>query len=340
VSAPIESTTTQSLIVQKNYMVVVTGGAGFIGSCFIRKLNDEGVQDVLVVDYLGESNKWKNLVGKQFTDIVHPDVFREDLLDGDYTDEIEAIIHLGACSATTERNADYLLDNNYRYSVDLAAYSASSDVRFLYASSAATYGIGEQGYSDELSHTLRPLNMYGYSKLLFDNWVLNNGLQESCVGIRYFNVFGPNEYHKDDMASMVYKAFCQIEQTGKIRLFQSNTPEYADGGQMRDFVYVKDVCEVMWNILKDTSIAGIYNLGTGTARNWNDLATAVFHAMGKEPVIEYIAMPESLRLQYQNFTEADMSKLSGTSAAHEFQSLEASVGDYVGEYLSTKKMYW
>lgn len=321
-------------------MVVVTGGAGFIGSCFIKKLNDEGVTDVLVVDYLGEANKWKNLVGKQFTDIVHPDVFREDLLDGDYIDEIEAIVHLGACSATTERNADYLLDNNYRYSVDLAAYCASGDVRFIYASSAATYGIGEQGYSDSLSRTLRPLNMYGYSKLLFDNWIHDNGLLESCVGIRYFNVFGPNEYHKDDMASMVYKAFCQIEQTGKIRLFKSNAPQYAHGGQMRDFVYVKDVCDVMWKILKDDTIAGIYNLGTGKARSWNELADAVFHAIGIESRIEYIEMPESLRQQYQNFTQADMAKLSATSAAHEFQSLESSVNDYVGEYLLTKKMYW
>jgi len=321
-------------------MVVVTGGAGFIGSCFIKKLNDEGVTDVLVVDYLGEASKWKNLVGKQFTDIIHPDVFREDLLDGDYTDEIEAIIHLGACSATTERNADYLLDNNYRYSVDLAAYAASSNVRFIYASSAATYGIGEQGYSDTMCQTLRPLNMYGYSKLLFDNWIVNNGLLENCVGIRYFNVFGPNEYHKDDMASMVYKAYCQIEETGKIRLFKSNTSEYADGGQMRDFIYVKDVCDVMWKMLKDDTIVGIYNLGTGKARNWNDLANAVFLAMGLEPTIEYIEMPASLREQYQNFTEADMSKLSQTSAAHEFQSLEVSVKDYVKEYLLTKKMYW
>ncbi|MBK9247764.1 MAG: ADP-glyceromanno-heptose 6-epimerase [Ignavibacteria bacterium] len=321
-------------------MVVVTGGAGFIGSCFLKKLNDEGVSDVLVVDYLGEANKWKNLVGKQFTDIIHPDVFREDLLDGDYMDDIEVIIHLGACSATTEKNADYLLDNNYRYSVDLAAYSASNDVRFIYASSAATYGIGEQGYSDTLSHTLRPLNMYGYSKLLFDNWILNNGLQESCVGIRYFNVFGPNEYHKSDMASMVYKAFCQIEQTGKIKLFKSNSPQYKDGEQKRDFVYVKDVCDVMWKLVKDTSIAGLFNLGTGNARNWNEVANAVFHAVGIEPRIEYIEMPDALKQQYQNYTEADMSKLAQTSAAHEFQTLESSVNDYVGEYLFTKKMYW
>ncbi len=321
-------------------MVVITGGAGFIGSGFVRKCNDEGINDILIVDQLRDGIKWKNLVGKQYTDITHPDVFRQKLVSDGYGDNIEAIIHLGACSATTERNADYLLDNNYRYSVDVASAAHKKGIRFIYASSAATYGIGEQGYSDSLCRTLRPLNMYGYSKLMFDTWVLNNNLQNEFIGIRYFNVFGPNEYHKNAMASLVVKAFRQIEETGKIRLFKSNSDEYADGYQMRDFVYTKDVCNVMWNMLQNKNIAGIYNLGTGKARTWNDLAAAVFTAMNCEVNIEYVEMPDSIRSQYQNFTEADLTNLHGTGIHLEFQTLEKSIEDYVVNYLMPGELYW
>lgn len=321
-------------------MVVITGGAGFIGSGFLRKCNDEGVFDILIVDYLRDGNKWKNLVGKQFTDIVHPDTFREKLLSGSYGQNIEAIIHLGACSATTERNADFLLDNNYRYSVDLATFAHKNTIRFVYASSAATYGLGEQGYSDSLCRTLRPLNMYGYSKLLFDTWVLNNNLQNEFIGIRYFNVFGPNEYHKNAMASMVVKAYRQIQETGQIRLFKSNTPEFADGCQMRDFIYVKDVCDVMWQMLGNSQISGILNLGTGKARTWNDLAESVFKAMNREPIIEYIEIPNSIRSQYQNFTEADLTNLQDSGITYTFQTLEESIEDYVVSYLMQGELYW
>lgn len=314
-------------------MIVVTGGAGFIGSCFLKKLNDRNITDILVVDELGSDEKWKNLVGKQVADVVHKTAFRRNLLAGDYGADIEAIIHLGACSRTTEEDADYLLENNYEYSKDLARYAADRNIRFIYASSAATYGNGGSGYSDNEHHALAPLNMYGFSKHLFDNWVLRNGLDTRFAGIKFFNVFGPNEYHKGDMASLVYKAYRQVIDTGKIRLFRSYLPEYANGEQKRDFVYVKDVTEVMWKMLRFGEIVGIYNLGSGRARTWNDLAAAVFRALGREVNIEYIDMPDSLKGQYQYFTEADMTKLGQTRAMQDFTSLEDAVEDYVTGYL-------
>lgn len=314
-------------------MIVVTGGAGFIGSCFLKKLNDKNVTDILVVDNLGSDDKWKNLVGKQIADVVHKTAFRRSLLAGDYGADIEAIVHLGACSRTTEEDANYLLENNYEYSKDLAQYAADRNIRFIYASSAATYGNGGSGYSDDEYRALAPLNMYGFSKHLFDNWVLRNGLDTRFAGIKFFNVFGPNEYHKGDMASLVYKAYRQVIDTGKIRLFRSYLPEYADGEQKRDFVYVKDVTEVMWNMLRFGEIVGIYNLGSGRARTWNDLASAVFRALGRDVNIEYIDMPDSLKGQYQYFTEADMTKLRQTRATQDFTSLEDAVEDYVTGYL-------
>jgi ADP-L-glycero-D-manno-heptose 6-epimerase len=320
-------------------MIVLTGGAGFIGSCFLKTLNDEGVYDAVVVDTLGTGLKWKNLVGKRFSAIVSPQRFREQCLNDTLDGAIEAIVHLGACSATTERDADFLLDNNTQYSIDLATAASKNSIRLIYASSAATYGMGEQGYADWLGATLRPLNMYGYSKLLFDQWVRETGLDGEFTGIRYFNVFGPNEYHKGDMASMMYKAFGQISRTGSLRLFRSNSPDFPDGGQMRDFIYVKDVCRVMWKLLENKDIRGIYNLGAGCARTWNDLATAVFTAMGRTPDIEYIDMPESLAGQYQNYTCADMTALNETGAATTFTTLEDGIHDYVTNYLATENKY-
>lgn len=315
-------------------MIVVTGGAGFIGSCFVKTLNDRRRFDVLVVDTLKHSVKWKNLVGKKFLDVVNKHDFLEQLIAGDYGAEIEAIIHLGACSSTTETDGDYLLENNYRYSMHLAEYCYQRNIRFIYASSAATYGAGEQGYSDRMFDELQPLNMYGYSKHLFDQWVLRNGLEHKVVGLKFFNVFGPNEYHKGEMASVVYKAYRQIMETGKLRLFKSYHPEYADGEFMRDFVYIKDICETMWNCLQLGEVSGIFNLGTGQARSWNDLAKAVFSALGKQPAIEYIDMPEHIRGQYQYFTQADMAKLQQTRAYIQPQALEDTVGDYVQNYLA------
>lgn len=315
-------------------MIVVTGGAGFIGSCFVAKLNEHDIDDVLIVDELGIEHKWRNLTGLRYADIEHKDNFLSPLLAGEYGAEIEAIFHFGACSATTERDADYLLRNNYAYSKTLAEYAEARNIRFIYASSGATYGAGERGYDDRVYESLRPLNMYGYSKHLFDLWTIRNGLDSKFVGLKFFNVFGPNEYHKGDMASLVYKAFGQITERGSLRLFKSHRPEYADGEQQRDFIYVKDACQAVWNIFRKGEVSGILNIGTGKARSWNDLARAVFSAMGREPNIEYIDMPESIRDQYQYFTEADMSKFQSTRAGLTFRELEDTVGEYVRDYMA------
>jgi ADP-L-glycero-D-manno-heptose 6-epimerase len=320
-------------------MIAVTGGAGFIGSCLVKELNERGIYDILVVDRLGTGVKWKNLVGKKFASVEHKDTFRTKLLAGGYKADIEAIFHLGACSSTTETDADYLLDNNYQYSKDIALYAEARNIRFIYASSAATYGAGEQGYADTEFDTLRPLNMYGYSKHLFDEWVLRHGLDHKFVGLKFFNVFGPNEYHKGEMASLVFKAYHQILDTGVLRLFKSYRPEYADGEQKRDFVYVKDCTRVMADMLKFGEIAGIFNLGSGVARSWNDLARAVFAAMNRPMNVEYVEMPAPLRSQYQYFTQADMSKLQQTRVFAPPASLEDAVQDYVGAYLSKGMAY-
>lgn len=315
-------------------MIALTGGAGFIGSCFLKKLNDEGVFDVLVVDVLGTGEKWKNLLGKRFLGIVSPDAFLDGLADGDYDGGLDAVVHFGACTSTTERDADFLLKNNVEYSRAIACYCMDNAVRLVYASSAATYGLGEQGCSDDLLHSLLPLNMYGYSKQLFDVWASDNDILDSAAGIKFFNVFGPNEYHKADMASMIFKAYRQIKETGRVQLFRSTSPEYSDGGQMRDFVYVKDCCEAMWHLLNNTRVNGIFNLGSGIPRSWNDLASAVFSSMNVGTNIEYTDMPESLRGQYQNYTMADMKKLrSAIPDIPQFQTLESSIDDYVQNYL-------
>lgn len=321
-------------------MIVITGAAGFIGSCLLKKLNDEGVVDVLVVDYLENGDKWKNLVGKRFWDIAHPDDFIQDFIQGDYENSIETIVHLGATTSTTERDADLLLTNNFHYTRDLAVHALDNDIRFIYASSAATYGIGENGYNDAKVYGLRPLNMYGYSKQLFDQWALDMGIQQQILGIKFFNVFGPNEYHKQDMASMIFKSYNQIMQSGKVKLFKTTTPEYPDGGQMRDFVYVKDCCNLMWHWINNRDIFGLFNLGTGKARSWNDLANAVFNAMDIEPTIEYVEMPDSLKSQYQNFTEADMTSVMQHFPQTQFSTLEDAVNDYVRRHLSNSWQYW
>jgi ADP-L-glycero-D-manno-heptose 6-epimerase len=251
---------------------------------------------------------------------------------GDFDDDVEAIVHLGACSSTTETDADYLYDNNYRYSVDVAEFAAEVGARFIYASSAATYGDGLRGYADT-STDLHPLNMYGYSKHLFDQWVRNHGFDASCVGLKFFNVFGPNEYHKGAMASMVSKAVTQIAETGSVTLFSSTDQRFGDGGQMRDFIYVKDVCDVMMKLLDRHDVNGVLNLGTGVARSWNDLMLAVFAAMDRTPQISYIDMPDGLAKQYQNYTQADMSTLQAAMPDVAFGSLEETVADYVRGYL-------
>ncbi len=322
-------------------MIVVTGGAGFIGSAFVWKLNEEGIDDILIVDNLGTSDKWKNLVKRRYSDYLHKESFLEMVLADRVPFQVDALIHLGACSSTTERNAEYLMRNNYLYSRALAVWAMKSEVRFIYASSAATYGDGSQGFSDDDAVTpgLRPINMYGYSKQLFDAGVLKNELQTKVTGIKFFNVFGPNEYHKGDMRSVIHKAFGQIGETGRLRLFKSYQSEYPDGGQMRDFIYVKDCVDVLWWLFKNPAAAGIFNLGTGRSRTWNDLAAAVFSAMGRETRIEYIEMPEDIRGQYQYFTEARMEKLRAAGCPVAFRSLEDSVRDYVVNHLQQKDPY-
>ncbi|KQC11291.1 MAG: ADP-L-glycero-D-mannoheptose-6-epimerase [Smithella sp. SDB] len=316
-------------------MIIVTGGAGFIGSAFVWKLNQEDIDDIVIVDQLGTGDKWKNLVNLKFEDYIHKDVFFNMLCDDALPFEVNAIIHMGACSSTTERDADYLWENNFLYTRTLAEWALPRNIRFIYASSAATYGDGKQSFSDDHNKIklLKPINMYGYSKQLFDLWTLRNNLEEKMAGIKFFNVFGPNEYHKGDMASVVFKAFHQIKETGKVKLFKSYIKGYKNGGQMRDFVYVKDCVNVMWWLFKNPKANGIFNLGTGKARTWNDLINAVFAAMKEKTNIEYIEMPEALRNQYQYFTQAEMKKLTSAGCPVKFSSLEDSVYDYVTKYL-------
>ncbi len=322
-------------------MIVVTGGAGFIGSVFVGKLNAEGRDDVVVVDDLGTSGKWENLVKRRYVDYLHKNEFLAMAKADCVPFAVDAVVHLGACSATTERDAGYLMENNFHYTSILADWALGKGVRFIYASSAATYGDGAQGFSDsdDITKTLRPINMYGYSKHLFDLKIMREKKVARMAGVKFFNVFGPNEYHKDDMTSVIFKAFHQIRATGRVKLFKSYKVEYPDGGQRRDFVYVKDCVDVLWWLLNHREANGIFNLGTGTARSWNDLAGAVFAAMGLPVAIDYIEMPEGLRGQYQYFTEAKMDKLRDGGCLTGFGALEETVADYVQTHLLQSDPY-
>ena len=319
---------------ESNKLIVVTGAAGFIGTNTVAELNARGQTNLLLVDTLGSTEKWQNLLGLGFEDIIDPTQFLKRLSDGSVGD-VASIIHLGACSATTESNADYLLENNYHYTRTLCEWCLKQGVRFVYASSAATYGDGSRGYSDDdkITATLRPLNIYGYSKHLFDLWALNHGLFDRIVGLKYFNVFGPYEDHKADMRSVVQKSFHQINAGGEVSLFKSYKPGYADGEQKRDFVYVKDAVDVTLHFAFNRTRGGLFNCGTGKARTWKDLAVAVFAAMGQKPNIKMIEMPESLRDKYQYFTQAEVSKLRDAGYTKPFTSLEDGVKDYVQNYL-------
>ena len=316
-------------------MIIVTGGAGFIGSAIVAGLNSRGVDDIVIVDILGSDEKWKNLRRLRFADYVEADDFLEMLTAGKIDWPVEVIFHMGACSDTTEQNASYMIQNNYDFSKLLANWAVGRGLRFIYASSAATYGDGSQGFSDDEAglDKLGPLNIYGYSKQIFDLWAIRAGLLKRVVGLKYFNVFGPNEYHKGEMRSFVVKAFEQINAAGKVRLFKSHRPDYADGEQKRDFLYIKDAVNMTLFFLDNRKIAGIFNIGTGTTRTWNDLANATFAAMNKEPNIEYIPMPEKLRDKYQYFTQADITKLGTAGYDKEQTSLEDAIKDYVQNYL-------
>lgn len=317
---------------------IVTGAAGLIGSALIWKLNQMGIDDILAVDHLGTSEKWKNLRALAYADYMEKDVFMDRLLANELPDDTEVILHMGACSSTTEKDATYLVGNNFNYTRCLAAYAVEKNIRFLYASSAATYGGGEHGYVDDENsiEELRPLNMYGYSKQMFDLWAKHQGLLSSITGVKYTNVFGPNELHKGEMRSVVCRAYEQIRDTGKVKLFKSYRPEYADGEQKRDFIYVKDAVEMVMFLLKN-NCHGIYNIGSGRAETWNSLAGAVFKAMNKPVNIEYIDMPDFLRGKYQYYTCADISKLRNAGYTAEVTPLEDTVADYICNYTSCGK---
>ncbi|HEY6437120.1 MAG TPA: ADP-glyceromanno-heptose 6-epimerase, partial [Ignavibacteriaceae bacterium] len=310
-------------------------GAGFIGSATVWKLNQLGESKIIVVDELGMEEKWKNLVPLKFDDFIHKDNFISMIIDRDLPSEIECIIHMGANSSTTEKDADHLFSNNYIYTQELAKYSLEKNIRFIYASSAATYGDGTLGFDDDDTklQTLRPLNMYGYSKQLFDLWAKRNGVFDKIVGLKYFNVYGPNEYHKGDMRSVVHKAFEQIRATGKVKLFKSLNSKYKDGEQLRDFIYIKDAVDMTLFFLEKPNVNGLFNLGTGKARTWNDLVSAIFKSLNKPVNIEYIELPAHLTEKYQYFTEAKMNKITKAGFATSITSLEDGVADYVKNYL-------
>ena len=319
---------------------IITGGAGFIGSATVWALNRRGEDKIIVVDHLRTGEKWRNLVNLRFYDFVHRDDFIP-LIEAGKISDAAGIIHLGACTDTTERDADYLLRNNYEYSKKLALWAVSKGIRFVYASSAATYGDGSLGFSDDhrLLPRLRPINMYGYSKHLFDLWALRTGILDRIAGVKYFNVFGPNEYHKGEMRSVVHKAFEQIRETGRVRLFKSYRPDIPDGEQKRDFVYVKDAVDLTLFLYDHPEINGIFNCGTGRARTFLDLVRAVFDAMGIPPKIEFVDMPPQLRDKYQYFTQADMTKIRRAGYTREFTPLEKAVADYVKNYLLSPDPY-
>ncbi len=316
-------------------MIIVTGGAGFIGSALIAELNARQITDILVVDQLGTSGKWKNLRNLSFADYVEKTDLLEMVIAGKLDSPVEAVFHLGACSDTTEPDASYLIKNNYEYTKLLAQWATNANIRFIYASSAATYGDGSAGFRDDEENieTLCPLNMYGYSKHAFDLWARRAGLLKRIVGLKYFNVFGPNEYHKGHMRSFIVKAFEQINAEGTVRLFKSHEPDYADGEQVRDFVYIKDAVDMTLYFFDNPQLSGLYNIGTGEARTWNDLVAAVFVAMRKKPNIKYIDMPDSIRNQYQYFTQADISKLRTAGYDKQTTPLEDAIKDYVQNYL-------
>jgi ADP-L-glycero-D-manno-heptose 6-epimerase len=324
-------------------MIVITGGAGFIGSAMLWMLNMLGRDDIIIVDTLGLAarGKWKNLSGLRFADFIPRDQFLP-LLESKKISGITDLIHMGAISATTETDADLLIERNFAFSKRIATCCMQQNIRLIYASSAATYGNGASGYTDDEKtiDTLRPLNMYGYSKQLFDRWALRNGVLEKATGLKFFNVYGPNEYHKGDMSSVIFKAFRQITEKGCVNLFKSHRPDYRDGEQLRDFVHVRDCTAIIAWLIENPAATGLFNVGSGTARSFNDLVNAVFTALDKEPAITYIPMPEHLQGGYQYHTCADMAKLQQAGYRNAMTSLEAGVRDYVRNYLASPEPYY
>ena len=314
--------------------ILVTGGAGFIGSALVWALNRRGCDNIVVCDILGTNEKWRNLTPLRFADYVEAADLLPRLQSG-ALGKFDLILHMGACSATTEKDATYLIKNNYEFTKDLCVWSLANKARFVYASSAATYGDGSAGMEDDDSQLdkLRPLNMYGYSKHLFDLHAKRAGFLNKIVGLKYFNVFGPNEDHKGDMRSLVHKSFAQVQNENLIRLFKSYRKDFRDGEQKRDFLYVKDAVAMTLHLAANKKAGGLFNIGSGEARTWIALANSVFAALGKKPKIEFIEMPETIRDKYQYFTQADISHLRAAGYKEKITSLENAVADYVQNYL-------
>lgn len=326
-------------------MYVVTGGAGFIGSVLVAALAEAGLGPIVIADRFGKGDQWKNLVKHPVSDVVLPDNLLDYLQDNRST--LSGVFHLGASSSTTETDVDFILSNNFSLSRSIWDFCTEAGVPLIYASSAATYGDGALGFVDDNDpaalQQLRPLNPYGWSKKLFDDYAVaasNAGRQPPFWGgLKFFNVYGPNEYHKAGQRSVTVQLYEQVANAAHLKLFKSHNPDYSDGGQMRDFVWVDDCADVMVWMLKSASVAGVYNCGSGTARSFNDLARAVFVAMEKEPVIDYIDTPDNIRDQYQYFTEADMSRLRAAGYDKPFTTLEDGVHAYIRDYLSTDDPY-
>ena len=321
-------------------MIAVTGAAGFIGSVLVWRLNQLGERDILCVDTRAGAAGSANLAPLAYRSYQTHTEFLRRMEQGEWKGALRAVFHLGACSSTTETDWDFLTRNNIEYSQRLCGAALDAGARFVHASSAATYGDGSRGYSDRhaLLPALEPLNLYGRSKHAFDLWALEQGLLERIVALKYFNVYGPNEWHKGEMRSMVCKGHEQIRASGRVRLFKSDRPEYADGGQRRDFIYVKDAVDMTLWFFEHSEACGVFNIGTGEAADWNRLIRAIFRALGREPRIDYIDMPAELSGKYQYFTEADMTKLRTAGYARPLTTLEDAVADYVRNHLETGRV--
>jgi ADP-L-glycero-D-manno-heptose 6-epimerase len=325
----------------KSQRILVTGGAGFIGSALVWALNQHGQENIVVTDCLHTDEKWKNLVPLKFADYMDAaDLLARVETKSESLGRFDAVFHLGANSATTEKDAGHLMKNNFEYTKTLAHWTLGQNARFVYASSAATYGDGARGMDDKMADlsVLRPLNMYGYSKHLFDLYAQRAGIARRIVGLKYFNVYGPNEGHKGDMRSLVNKAFDQIKSTGKVQLFKSDRPEYKDGEQMRDFLYVKDAVAMTLFLASNPMSGGLYNIGTGQAHTWIELVNAIFAALNLPPNIELIDMPGHLRDKYQYHTCADITKLRSSGYNGTITALDVAVRDYVQNYMSAGKL--
>ena len=325
---------------EKNKTILLTGAAGFIGSHLLGFLNKQGYANIIIVDEFDNEDKWFNFDDKQFTEKVERSILFDWLKENNPA--IDFVFHLGARTDTTEFDYSIHEKLNVEYSKNIWNYCTEKSIPLVYASSAATYGSGELGYKDDhaIVNELQPLNPYGISKNEFDKWALQQTSQPpSWAGLKFFNVYGPNEYHKGRMASMIFHGYNQIKKTGEVKLFKSHKPEFKDGEQLRDFIYVEDIAKVCYWLMQNNVESGLYNLGTGKARSFKDQITAIFNTLNKEPNIQYIDMPEDIRDKYQYFTEADMSKLINAGYTESFYSLEEGVADYVKNFLSGSNYY-